>query len=217
MSDLTKLIPSESEPMKADLSILQTDRRGFPPRYRSVTLSGSLIDDENRAAVGACSDWAAGAIENLLLWGAPGTGKTHLAAMACNKSLYPEALFISVPIMLLKFQSSVKDHDELELLSEFTKDARSYPPIKRARLFDDVGAHRVSDFSIEMFGLLLEQFYSHGAFGLIFTSNLSPKQILDTMGERVASRLRGLCEVVEVTGKDRRLSGEAAGLGKRTA
>jgi DNA replication protein DnaC len=98
--------------------------------------------------------------------------------------------------MLLEFQSSVKEHGELETIKSY------FHPLT---LFDDVAAHRISDFTIEMFGLLLERFYSRCIGGLIFTSNLTPRQILETMGERVASRLRGLAEAVEVGGKDWRL------------
>lgn len=105
--------------------------------------------------------------------------------------------------MLLDFQASVKEHDEKELLVKY-EDAGGMWGARNILLFDDVGAHRISDFGIEMFGILLTHFHDNNRVGLLFTSNLTPKMIFDTMGERVASRLEGICRVVKLEGKDQR-------------
>jgi DNA replication protein DnaC len=44
---------------------------------------------------------------------------------------------------------------------------------------------------------------------LVVTSNLPPKNVTDQAGERVASRLAEMCEVVLMTGPDRRKRGAA--------
>ena len=44
---------------------------------------------------------------------------------------------------------------------------------------------------------------------LIITSNMPPKNVADQTGERVASRLAEMCEVVQMTGPDRRKRGAA--------
>jgi DNA replication protein DnaC len=183
---------------------------GFPLRYSKLKLADCLERPGNKAALAAARRWSENGDFNLLFLGSPGTGKTHIAAAAAWSSIViPESEFHSVPEVLLKFQASVKEHEELTLLDEYTERETSIfnDPGTKSRLFDDVGAHRVSDFSIEMFGIILERYYSNNATGLIFTSNLTKKQILETMGERVASRLCGLAEAITLEGADIRLSG----------
>ncbi len=175
---------------------------GYPARYRG--LSFPCGEDSPHAEL---RDWKDGKIENVMLWGPVGAGKTYLAAAAMNTSRLDKSYFIPVPMMLLEFQAGVKEHDEIELIRKYSAGESNWnKTYSIGRLFDDVGAHRISDFGIEMFGLLLERFYSNCQTGMIFTSNLSPKQILETMGERVSSRLCGLCKTVEVAGKDRRVN-----------
>jgi len=176
-------------------------------------LDKCVVTDGNRAALSSAESWIEGD-QNLWFYGAPGSGKTHIAAAAMNDGPIGHCYFVNVARMLLDFQASVKEHDEKAKLSKYTMDG-SYSRMNEHEregqtratsiLFDDVGAHRVSDFGLEMFGLLLEHFYSYGTTGLIFTSNLSPKQILETMGERIASRLQGLAKPIKVEGEDWRL------------
>lgn len=174
--------------------------QGFPKRYADVCLSQCEVNDGNREAMQAATEWCAGD-RNLWFYGSPGSGKTFIASAAAHDGPIGLSRFVSVPEMLLEFQSSVKEHDELQLIRKYCVNLPSV-----TQVFDDVGAHRVSDFSIEMFTILLERFYASDTVGLIFTSNLSPQDILTTMGERVASRLRGLARPIKLTGKDWRVS-----------
>lgn len=171
--------------------------RNFPDRYLNLHLSACVVNDGNRSAKDALAKWVEGG-DNVWLFGPAGTGKTHLAAAAMNDGPIGDAVFYSVPKLLLGFQSSVKDHSELDSINALLKP-------KTTLLLDDIGAHRVSDFSIEMFGILMDEFYARNVRGLIFTSNLSPKQILETMGERIASRMQGIAVPIRVDGKDWRV------------
>lgn len=169
----------------------------LPKRYAACSLATCKENPGNKAGIWAVEGWLeASGKQNLFFYGEPGTGKTWLASMAAWE-LAKETSFVRAPEMFIDFQGSVKEHDELEVLGKYMQ--------KPVIIFDDIGAHRVSDFVIEMFGILLDRFYSNCRTGLIFTSNLSPKQINDTMGERVASRLCGLAEPVKVEGPDGRL------------
>ena len=168
----------------------------FPPRYHKISLNSCEIIDGNKQAILAAKDWAESENKNLWLYGPPGSGKTHIASAAMWSGHIGVVRFVYVAEMLLEFQGSVHEHDELSTIKKY------FQPFT---LFDDVAAHRISDFTLEMFGLLLERFYSFDTKGLIFTSNLSPKQILDTMGERISSRLRGLAQPIKIEGKDWRI------------
>lgn len=172
---------------------------GFPKRYERLSLLVCKVNSGNESAMEYARSWIAGEVKNLFLWGPPGTGKTHIASAAMYEGPIGVSKFVSVPTMLLQFQAAVKEHQEIKLLSVYED------PTANTMLFDDVGAHRISDFGIEMFGILLDRFYANDRSGLIFTSNLSPKQILETMGERISSRLCGLCQTVELKGADQRL------------
>lgn len=161
--------------------------------------------DGNRQALQEIREWAAfEGDRNLWFYGSPGTGKTYLACLAAYNGPIGQAKFYRVPELILKLQASVKAHDELDVISSIVGDTKSQNR-GMVRVFDDLGAHRISDFAIEMFGLLLDKFYSNGYKGLIFTTNLSPKEINSTMGERVSSRLMGLAKPIRVDGPDLRL------------
>jgi len=41
----------------------------------------------------------------------------------------------------------------------------------------------------------------------LITSNLTLDEIAEKVGDRIASRIAGMCKVVEVRGKDRRIGG----------
>lgn len=166
---------------------------GFPSRYKQISFDRCVVTDGNREAIEAAKRWAAEGAGNLWFYGTPGSGKTHIAAAAMWEGPIGVPIFCNVAEMLLDFQASVKEHDELTIINRYSKGHT---------LFDDVAAHRISDFAIEMFGLLLERLYSNDIDKLIFTSNLSPKGILETMGERIASRLKGLAQPIKVEGED---------------
>jgi DNA replication protein DnaC len=42
-------------------------------------------------------------------------------------------------------------------------------------------------------------------YPIIFTSNLSPEKMVEKFGDRIVSRIIGSCDVVELTGNDRRI------------
>lgn len=65
-----------------------------------------------------------------------------------------------------------------------------------------VGAQE-SDFSLRTFLVLLDQRLEHCRATYI-TSNKSVEEIGKSFDARVASRLRQACEIVQLTGKDRR-------------
>jgi len=175
----------------------------LPPLYQSCCWQSLRSHPGNQEAVAQARSWVSrGGMSNLFFYGPPGTGKTYLGATMIRELAKPN-LFWRVPEMLLDFQLSVKDHEEKYVLDRYEDGKRDGG---RVLMFDDVGAHRMSDFGIEMFGILLTHFHDNCRTGLIFTSNLTPKGILDTMGERVASRLQGIAQAIKLEGKDQRFS-----------
>ncbi|MEV6035988.1 ATP-binding protein [Nonomuraea sp. NPDC052116] len=76
---------------------------------------------------------------------------------------------------------------------------------QRARLLyiDDMGAEKPSEWTQERLYEVIDERYV-ACRPLIVTSNLPPKSLADHVGERTASRLAEMCELVPLTGSDRR-------------
>lgn len=71
-------------------------------------------------------------------------------------------------------------------------------------IIDDIGAEKVSDWTLErLYSIINERVVNNRA--TIYTSNLSPQQLISAVGNRIVSRILGSCEVVELKGADRRL------------
>ncbi len=68
---------------------------------------------------------------------------------------------------------------------------------------DDIGSERSSDWVMETFYLIINKRYNE-KLPMIFTSNLNIPQLASAIGDRIASRIVETCEIVELTGVDRR-------------
>jgi DNA replication protein DnaC len=75
-------------------------------------------------------------------------------------------------------------------------------------VIDDLGAEKPSEWTQERLYSVVDHQYAN-CLPLIVTSNLPPKELAGQTGERVASRLAETCEVVLMTGADRRKRGAA--------
>jgi DNA replication protein DnaC len=73
----------------------------------------------------------------------------------------------------------------------------------RLLVLDDIGAEKASEWTAERLYTIVDHRYAN-CLPLIVTSNLPPSKLADQTGERTASRLAEMCEVVAMTGTDRR-------------
>jgi DNA replication protein DnaC len=136
----------------------------------------------------------------LLIRGVSGVGKTHLVRCVESNSLKP--------ILTL---SMVDITDDLRAYGEYEINLKG----NKIVYLDDVGTEEtpVVHFGtkIHFFKNLIESVYHRNAnngFGsLIVSTNLNFQQISDKYGFRVASRMRDMFNVIDVTGKDMRGNG----------
>jgi DNA replication protein DnaC len=70
-------------------------------------------------------------------------------------------------------------------------------------VIDDIGAEKPSEWTQERIYSVIDHRYAN-CMPLIVTSNLPPSKLADQIGERAASRLAEMCQVVAMTGTDRR-------------
>jgi len=143
--------------------------------------------------------------KGLLLWGLPGTGKTH-AMCAFGRDLYMtgwEVARISYELLMLRIRDTYKPHateTELDIIEPlFTLDKL---------IVEDVGTTvalggQESDFSLRTFLVVLDQRLERCKATYV-TTNKSVEDLRKSFDARLASRLMQACEVIHLTGKDRR-------------
>jgi DNA replication protein DnaC len=170
--------------------------------------------------------------ESIFITGPAGTGKSYMAAALVKDSIgtkarewleanmendylereargfhqgerfrYSSWRWITVPELLLSLRASFKDgaqFTEEEVIGEYSNVS--------LLILDDLGAEKSSEFTIQSLYLIIDRRYSE-IRPTIITSNLSLGQISEKVGDRIASRIAGMCRVVELKGRDRRLSG----------
>lgn len=171
-------------------------RDEIPPRYHRASLE-DLADPLVETFHALPDD------KGLYLWGRPGVGKTHAQA-AFAKSLWSqgwEFRRFSYEDILLSirdgFNSGVSELKALQSLCHVPK------------LFvEDVGVtvslgQQETDFSLRTFVTLLDTRLEY-CLATFITSNKSLEELAKSFDERVASRLCGACEIVQVTGEDKR-------------
>lgn len=149
--------------------------------------------------------------ESCYVTGACGTGKTHLAISAlkyfvqqipCHQFVtimddYINAIFITVPELLMKIRSCFS----LDKCEETIVNKYSNVPFL---VLDDLGVEKGSEWALQTLYIIINNRYSN-CLQTVITSNFSIEEIGIKLGDRIASRIAGMCDVVELTGTDRRL------------
>ncbi len=139
--------------------------------------------------------------KGLLLTGAVGTGKTHLAVAIANHLMYEQIIpvkFGNVTTLLSEVKSSY-DKQATESEAEIIKS------LSRVRLLiiDDLGKEKASEWSNNIIYTVINNRYENYK-PTIVTTNLNIKELENTIGEATVSRLIEMCDGVKVNGEDYR-------------
>lgn len=108
--------------------------------------------------------------------------------------------FIQVPELLLEIRSTFKQNSEKteeQVLDKYSNAGLLF--------LDDIGAEKTTDWSLQTLYLLIDRRY-RDMLRTIISSNLTLDELAEKLDDRIASRIAGMCEIVEIKGKDRRLS-----------
>ena len=132
---------------------------------------------------------------SVVLRGATGCGKTHLAVSMLRHNQNHRFMFISVPDLLLKIRSTFNQGtNEEDIIEEYA----SYPLL----VLDDMGAEKTSEFAIERLYIILDR-RQRACLKTIITTNLPQTAIEETFGARIASRMAAM-ENIKINMPDHR-------------
>ena len=185
----------------------------IPRAYEGDTFADYTVTDGNRKAVEAAR-WMLAGGRGVFFYGAKGTGKTKLAAIIANERARAGSpvLFASVPDLMADIRSSFKDGTT----SEAVQAVKNTPFL----VLDDLGAEKMTEWVGEQLFCIVNHRYNE-MLPTVVTSNYSPTRIIahmatvdgkgnvidDLQGQRIMSRIYGMCERVEIKGADWRMKG----------
>lgn len=182
-----------------------------PERYRySMPLSPEDEDKRAFEELTAFKDSIMANVaegKNLYIWGKrTGCGKTSWACkimghyfrkIAFTSGLENEGLYIYLPTFLEDLRNYYSNpDDEFSEVLEMVRNCRLL-------IIDDIGAEKVTEWVRERLVSIINTRVS-GGLSIIYTSNLSPDELLAQFEDRIASRVLGCSQLIEITGKDRR-------------
>ena len=142
---------------------------------------------------------------NLLLFGEDtGIGKTHLAVAVLAELMrgeqIPRAVFSSVSGLLESIRNS---YDSKTTDSKTTRAVLKHYCVTPVLVLDDLGAHRVNEWVREQLLVIIDYRWGKG-LATIMTTNSDPDVIVESIGERAASRLFGKAIRACLSGEDHR-------------
>jgi DNA replication protein DnaC len=131
---------------------------------------------------------------SMMLTGRTGCGKTHLA-IAAAKQLSRQAIFVTVPELLLEIRSTFNGEDsESRLIRRYAR--------AELLVLDDLGAEKTTEYSIQTLYTIISRRNREEAQTIV-TTNLDLTQIAESLGDRIASRLAEM-KIVKINMPDYR-------------
>jgi DNA replication protein DnaC len=167
----------------------------IPERYKDAKLEDvpeRVKDAFNRAVVINK--------KGLYIYGGVGTGKTHIAYAIKRRydELRQPNLFWNMTELIDEIRSDF-NRKEKEFTGENVLD------YQHLLFLDDIGAEKPTEWVEEKIYLIVNRRYND-MLPTIFTSNLNISELSDRIGDRIASRIVEMCEIINLEGEDRRLS-----------
>lgn len=136
----------------------------------------------------------------------PGNGKTSWAIKLIQSYFHKiwtyspfecKALFIHVPTLLLELKRNISRHsDYIDFIEERVMSADLV-------VWDDIATKSASEFEHEhLLSMIDRRMFDNKSN--IFTSNISPNDISEALGDRLGSRIVNKSQVKQLVGKDKR-------------
>jgi len=141
--------------------------------------------------------------QSMFITGTSGVGKTVLMAGIAKEILKArerEVKWISYPGFIMELQSLFRKDDDITPF-ERAEEIASFPG---TLAIDDIGAEKITAF-VQQITYYIINYREQEMLHTLITSNFSLQQIDEQIDTRISSRIGGMCKIVKLTGKDRRL------------
>ena len=134
-------------------------------------------------------------------WGVSGAGKTALACIIGREEILnaKDVKYVSSPKLIMELQNTYRrdsDDSSYIILDRLSN--------QEVLILDDIGAEKMTDFVGQAFYFLINE-REQWERKTIITSNFSLAQLDKHIDSRVSSRIAGMCQIIELKGKDRRV------------
>lgn len=191
-----KGVPTVEEKEKQYEDRYETYTKYVPVRYRKAK-----YEDINQQDILDSLPLYTHGKNGLYLWGGIGVGKTHM--LYAIKDYYAlnmkDIRVVNVTEMLSKIKSSFNTREPWDVVDDYASEYQG---------FDDIGVEKDSEWVGEQIYRLVNYKYEERK-PFIFTSNLSLAELAGRFGgiqgDRIASRIAEMANVIELKGNDRRV------------
>ena len=170
--------------------------QNIPKRYADVKYED--VRQDIKASFESMKDTRRG----IYIHGEVGTGKTHIM-YALLKETEIKHKVVTLAKNTVELLRSIQS-DFSRPWDQKMKEEDHVRDFKGLLFLDDVGVEKSTEWTLETFYLILNARYND-VLPTIFTSNLSPANLSEKWGDRIASRIIGSCDVFRLEGEDRRL------------
>ena len=176
-----------------------------PERYKNAKWE----DVPNTIKEAYTNLWLIEKKKGLYIHGAVGTGKTHICWAIKNDYDNPaidprNRPYIQIYNVVDLMHDIKADFDRQAIDKRRPEDYLTDPERKHLLILDDIGVEKATDFVAETLYRIINARYIH-ILPTIFTSNHTIQELADRIGERSASRIVEMSELIELTGGDRRI------------
>ena len=182
-------------PMRIALSRSKTLEARIPKRYRAISFEHSDVIDmarrcptQVREIRGFVADIGANLDAGRSLWlsGGVGTGKTALAMIVSKAAIDAgrTVAIYSCPRLLSLIRESIDTGGVLAFLDRLAAVDLLH--------IDDLGAEHRTEWVLEQLYTIINSRYEDER-STVVTSNLTPEELAEQIGERIVSRLEGMC------------------------
>lgn len=142
--------------------------------------------------------------KGLYIHGSVGSGKTHLmyaiGKMVEDLKIVDRVWIFNSTDLLRQIREDFNPSDKYENKHLFQK----LLEFRGLLMIDDIGSEKLSDWVLETFYLIINKRYEE-VLPTIFTSNLMIKDLAEKIGDRSTSRIIESCDILQISGDDRRI------------
>lgn len=139
--------------------------------------------------------------KGIYIHGEIGSGKSHIAWAIKKQVTGPRVVFWNVPDLMQEIRNDMDRtaYDKMRPEEKLTENSTRF-----LLILDDIGAEKATEFVAEKLYRIINHRYNE-MIPTVFTSNLTLGELAEQIGERCASRIAEMCEIINLTGGDRRL------------